>query len=650
MGLFSRLRTAIRGAADAPPAPAASAYDASRLVAQGHALVQTGRTDDALACYERAIASDGDCVEAHFALGNLQRDRRRLADAAAAYRRAAECRPELFAPHFNLGGVLRSLGDVDGAVASYRVAVALAPDFVDGHVELGHAELDAGHPSEAAASYRRALALAPQRADVLTSIGNAEAALGHLTQAADACSHALALAPDSADAHSGLGIALYRLGRLPQAISQFRHALALAPEHSDAWTGLLFTLSHDPTVGPDALYAEHLRYGRQFAMAVPAHRNDRDPERRLAVGFVSGDLRNHAVASFLEPVLVHLAGRPSMALLAYSNLPTGDAVTERLRGSFERWADVHALTDDALADRIRADGVDILIDLSGHTSGNRLPVFARKPAPVEVSWLGYLGTTGLAAVDYFLADRLLLPDAQFTAQFSEALVALPAFAAFFPPEDAPPVGPLPALRNGALTFGSFHRASKLQPAVVALWSRVLRALPDTRILLGGIAEEATAEIADRFAHEGIARDRLTFRRRSDAATYLAWHADVDVCLDAFPYTGGATTTSALWMGVPTLTLAGATPPWRQGAALLAHVGLSDFVAVDPEDFVSKAVALNARPDALSLVRAGLRERCGQSTLQRPDLIAAALERALRRMWRRWCAGLPPEAFAADTAT
>lgn len=239
---------------------------------------------------------------------------------------------------------------------------------------------------------------------------------------------------------------------MPQAIAQFRQALSLAPEHNDAWTGLLFTLSHDVTVGPDALYAEHVRYGRQFTMVVPAHRNVPEPERRLVVGIVSGDLRNHAVASFLEPVLVHLAGRPTMALCAYSNLPTGDAVTERLRGSFEFWADVYALTDDALADRIRADGIDVLIDLSGHTSGNRLPVFARKPAPVQVSWLGYLGTTGLAAVDYFLADRLLLPGAQFTAQFTEALVELPAFASFFPPEDAPPVGPLPALRNGGLTF------------------------------------------------------------------------------------------------------------------------------------------------------------------------------------------------------
>jgi predicted O-linked N-acetylglucosamine transferase (SPINDLY family) len=289
-----------------------------------------------------------------------------------------------------------------------------------------------------------------------------------------------------------------------------------------------------------------------------------------------------------------------------------------------------------------------LIDLSGHTAGNRLLTFALKPAPLQASWIGYPGTTGLRTVDYYIADRHFLPVEEFSCQFTEKLVFLPALAPFLPHEAAPPVNSLPALSNGYITFGSFNRLSKLRPSVIALWSRLLHAIPGSRMLLGGMPPEGQyTALIDWFAAEGINPARLDFRSRCGTEAYMALHHEVDMCLDAFPYTGGTTTAHALWMGVPTLTLAGPTAPSRQGAAILSHAGLAEFVAHDAAQFEQKGLFWAANIDRLAQLRFNLRSRCDDSAMHRPDLIAAGLENALRKMWQRWCQGLPPEAFESQ---
>jgi predicted O-linked N-acetylglucosamine transferase (SPINDLY family) len=263
--------------------------------------------------------------------------------------------------------------------------------------------------------------------------------------------------------------------------------------------------------------------------------------------------------------------------------------------------------------------------------------------------MGYPGTTGLRAMDYYLADRYFLPPGEFDSQFTEKLVYLPASAPFLPDKSAPPVNALPALSKGYVTFGSFNRLTKLRPSVIALWSRLLRALPDARMVLGGMPQEGSYDaLVEWFARKGIVRERLSFYARCDTAAYLALHHQVDMCLDTFPYTGGTTTNHALWMGVPTLTLAGHAPPGRQGAAMLGHVGLEAFVAEDAEDFQAKGLSWAGDLAALAAVRAGLRERCEQSPVRRPGAIAAGVESALRTMWQRWCAGLPAESFEVST--
>jgi predicted O-linked N-acetylglucosamine transferase (SPINDLY family) len=416
-----------------------------------------------------------------------------------------------------------------------------------------------------------------------------------------------------------------------------------------AHSNLLFCLNHSETLSAQALFAEHRRFADRFEAPLranwPQHNNSRNPERCLQVGFVSGDLRKHPVAQFLEPALAQLAQYPQLSLHAYYNHTIEDSVSQRLRGYLTHWHSIAGLSDAALAQKIREDGIDILYDLSGHTAKNRLLTFARKPAPLQVSWIGYPGTTGLSAMDYYQSDRFLFPDGRFDDQFIEKIVRLPAASAFLPSKDAPPVNALPALSNGYMTFGSFNRLSKISRSVVALWAQLLRALPDSRMLLGAMPQDGQNQtLIEWFAQEGIARERLDFHVRSDMERYLGLHHQVDICLDTFPYNGGTTTFHALWMGVPTLTLAGHTLAGWAGASILRHVGLEAFAAHDAADFVQKGLSWAGNLAALSDIRTGLRERYAKSARGQPAVVAASMERALRIMWQRWCAGLPTESF------
>jgi predicted O-linked N-acetylglucosamine transferase (SPINDLY family) len=295
------------------------------------------------------------------------------------------------------------------------------------------------------------------------------------------------------------------------------------------------------------------------------------------------------------------------------------------------------------------DGIDVLIDLSGHTALNRLPMFARKPAPVQVTWMGYPGTTGLRAMDYFFADPHFLPPGEFDRHFTEKLVYLPT-APFQPQRSAPPVNALPALANGFVTFGSFNRLGKLNASTVDLWSKLLREIPGSRMLLAGLDPQVDRRpLLRRFADRGIAEERLTLHDRCGVLTYLALHHQVDLCLDTMPYNGGTTTIHGLWMGVPTLTVAGPTPASRQGAAILGQMQLHEFIARDSRDFIARGLHWNRHLEELADLRSRLRDRWQASADRKPEVIAGAIDQALRRMWRRWCAQLPPESFSTSAA-
>jgi len=544
----------------------------------------------------------------------------RCADALALARGLTERYPKRGYGWKALGVLLMAQRETDGALAAMQMAVRLMPQDPEALRNLGVRLYEAERFSEAEHYLRRALKINP----------------------------------NSAALHNDLGVTLSHQSRVAEALTHFRRAIVSSAHESTSdsdlpRSSLLLGLSYDPSVDAESLFAEHCKAGEHIEgprPCWPRHSNDPDMNRRLKVGLVSGDLWNHSVANFIEPLLAQLQGRASIELHVYCNNDFEDAVTQRLRGYVQNWRPVLRLSDEQLAGQIMDDGIDILIDLSGHTSRNRLRAFARKPAPIQASWIGYPGTTGLRAMDYYLADQHFLPPGQFDRTFTEKIVHLPAAWGFQPHPNSPPVNRLPAVDAGFVSFGSFNRLNKLNPYTVRLWSRMLREVPTSKIVLGGIpADERRQAVTELFDAEGIVGERVAFFPRSTMETYLALHHQVDICLDTFPYTGGTTTNHALWMGVPTLTLVGQTPATRQGAANLGHLGLEGFTASDPDDFVRKGLFWSTEIAALAEVRRGLRDRWLGSPRRRPEIIASGLEAALRHMWRQWCQELPAQSFS-----
>lgn len=512
-----------------------------------------------------------------------------------------------------------------------------------------------GRMDEALSAVQEAARLLPGDAEVFCNLGVMFSKLKRFEEAEASLQEAVSINPKFDDSYLNLGFLYASMEKFPEAEAMFRRAVAESRpgdnvQNDMRHSSLLFLLSHNPAVPAAQLFAEHIAMGRWLEGPAgpgrPRHSNDPQPERPLKVGIVSGDLNSHAVANFIEPVLKDLQSRKGLELHAFYNNEIEDETSRRMRTYFAQWHAVSALTDLELVGLIKANAVDILIDLSGHTSFNRLRAFALKPAPIQASWLGYPGTTGLRAMDYYFADEHFLPTGQFDGSFTEKIAYLPAAWTFEPHVNAPPVNALPALAAGFVTFGSFNRLGKLNAFTIRLWSRLLRETPHSIIILAGIPlDERRQALTELFNAEGIVSQRIAFFHRSDMETYLALHNQVDICLDTFPYTGGTTTNHALWMGVPTLTLAGPTPASRQGAANLSHVGLEGFTASDPDDFVEKGRFWSTEIAALAEVRRGLRERWREAPLRQSATVAAGLDTALRHMWRRWCGHLPAQSFS-----
>jgi predicted O-linked N-acetylglucosamine transferase (SPINDLY family) len=616
----------------------------------GGVLQALDRLDEAAASCRRALELVPDNPMALNSFGIVLQRQGQLDEAAVHFRLALARLPDFAAAHRNLGQTLLAQGEVRAAEQHYRKAIELDACDAGAHVALGDLLRQGGRLNEVEVHYRRAFELRPDDPRTGNALGMLLQEQGRSDEALACHRRALAAAPDSVATLSSLAQAQFSLGQVDEAEASFREALRLRPDIAMLHSNLLhfLTLSR---AGEPATVAAHRAFGDRIGTPLrpfwPVHDNPRDPARRIRVGFVSADFFQHAVASFFEPILDYLSGCPDLELHAYFNGRIEDDVTERLRGRFAHWQSVATWSDDALFDAIRADGIDLLVDLSGHTGYNRLPVFARKPAPVQASWIGYPGTTGLAAVDYFLCDRFLLPPGRFDDQFVEKIVRLPGIAPFQPDPAAPPVNALPALENGYVTFGSFNRPNKLNRAVIALWARLLRTLPDARLLLGAMPAGGHETLRGWFETEGIAADRLAFHPRSGMADYLALHHRVDFCLDTFPYNGGTTTHHALWMGVPTLTLAGASMPGRVGVANLLQAGVEGFAVESADAFVERGLAWARNLPALAALRAGLREQLLRHPLRDPLRLSESVRLALRGMWTRHCTGQPVEAFEIE---
>lgn len=606
----------------------------------GNALAGLGKVDAAVASFQRAIALGGEGdARLHFNLGNAYRAAGRLDEAASAYRAAVGRAPDYAEAWSNLGATFLDLGEAGAAIEALSAAAGLDPGDRRIAYNLANAYMNAGALEDAAKGFRRVLAAAPDYTDAWINLGHVELDRGDGGAAERCFRRAIEIDPARAEAYVALaGVVADGAG---EAVDHRRAVLAMNPELPGVRSSLLMCLHYGPEASVEELRDEHFRFGERHAAPLKSvrvpRREVRDPDKRLRVGFVSADFRFHALAFLVLPLLKARDGVEWEAL-CYSSTRKSDAWTEAWRAASDGWRDVSRLDDAELSQTIRGDGVDVLVDLSGHAPGNRLLAFARKPAPVQVGWM-YVNTRGFEAMDYLIADRVHVPEGE-DHLYAECVVRLPNdYACFAAADYAPPVAASPALANGHLTFGSFSELTKITPGCVALWAAVLEAVPGSRFVLDnfllGRPEEA-ARLAAMFAAAGIPEERYEFLPGAPHADFLGHYAKLDAVLDTWPYSGGLTTCEALWQGVPTVTLRGERFCGRHSASHLTAVGLGELVAEDGAGFVAAARALTDDTGALSALRRGLRERLRASPLGDTEGFAADFTRALRAMWNRSC--------------
>jgi predicted O-linked N-acetylglucosamine transferase (SPINDLY family) len=535
---------------------------------------------------------------------------------------------------------LRRAGRMGEAIAAYRQALAIKPDYPAALVNLASALHLSGELDEAVALNLRALALRPDHVGTHNNLGLVLQDRGELDQAISHISRAVALAPDVADFRNNLGLALKAVNQLDGAIAAFHEAIRLNPDHPRAYSNLILAAHYDPDYQPaDVLAAARQfddRFVKPLAPARRPHANDRSPDRMLRIGFVSADLTSHAVGRCLLPLLL-AHDRAQVRVYLYSNVQLADVLTGALQARAHVWRDIAGLDDDRAAELVRTDQIDILIDLGLHTANNRLLLFARKPAPVQVSYLGYAGTTGVSTIDYRFSDPHLDPPGADLSGYSEQAIRLAhSYWCFHPVGQFPAVGPLPAQAGGGVTFGCLNNFCKVSTAALDLWAQVLAAVPGSKLLLHAPVGADLAAVRERFAAGAVDPGRVQFIGQQRWAEYIGTYQRIDIALDPFPYNGGVTTADALWMGVPAVTLVGQTAVGRAGASILSNANLPELIADSPRAYVRLAAALAADLSQLAAMRSGLRSRMTASRLMNAPRFAEDFEAALREMWRGWC--------------
>jgi predicted O-linked N-acetylglucosamine transferase (SPINDLY family) len=639
----------------------------------GELLRRAGRVDEAMASHRRAAQVDPDSADAPNGLGNCFRDKGDHESALAHFREAIARKPGFAEAHSNLGNALRSTGEIGASVAEHAEAVRLKPTSAEILNNYGIAMKECGRIDEAIAAFEKSVRIRPEYPEVLNNLGSALILRDRVEEAIDAFSRAARLNPEAAEVHNNLGNVLQKKGRLDESVEAYRRALALRPDYAETHSNLAINLSAQGRLDealesfgaamackPDSsqyhgnvLYTmhfhaeftarqileEHRRWNVKFGRPVAGSRlpftNDRNPDRRLRIGYVSPDFRHHPVGRFLVPLFRH-HDRSGYEIFSYSGVHSPDDLTGFLRSLSDHRRDTLSLSDARLAQQIRDDRIDVLVDLSLHMAFSRLMVFAHKPAPVQVTWLGYVSTTGLETMDYRLSDRFLDPPGA-EENYVEKTIRLPhCYWCYEPPEASPDVGPLPALLNGQVTFCCFNNFSKVTRPTLRLWAKILAAVPKSRLILHSHSGSHLNDVRQLFAGAGVSPDRVSFVGFQPTLEYLRQHQHVDIALDPFPYAGGTTTCDALWMGVPVVTLAGETAVSRAGVSLLNAVGLPELIARSPDDYVARAVALASDLPALADLRSSLRPRMLASPLTNGPQFARDMEETFRLMWTNWC--------------
>jgi protein O-GlcNAc transferase len=640
----------------------------------GTILLEQGKAIDAVVCFRQALRLNPNHANAHNNLGNAYKELGQFAEAAASFqealrlmptmarahnnlaltraaqgmpaqaleglRQALRLDPNLPDAHNNLGSALQSQGKLAEATMCFRQAVRLSPGFANALNNLGTALTLQGQLEEAISCFQHGLRLAPTHTDMHNNLGNAFLALGRCDEAAASFQGALRLQPNLAEAHANLGNVLKDQGQLEEALTCYARALELKPDYVTAHDNYVYTLNYRPGQDAAATLEEckawNGRHAAPLARFIRPHPNDKSPERRLRIGYVSPDFRYHPVGRFLLPLLAfHDHGR--FEIFCYSAVQVPDALTERCRSLADGWRSLVGLTDEQAAEVIRQDRVDILVDLPMHTMNNRLLVFARKPAPVQVTYLAYAGTTGMDALDYRLTDPYLDPPGQNDEVYAEKSVRLAdTYWCYEPVMDTLASSPLPALQTGQITFGCLNNFCKVTLPTLETWANLLNSMPGARLLLHTPRGKHRERVSATFEERGVGMRRIQFVDKMLEREYFSTYERIDIGLDPFPFGGGTTTCDALWMGVPVISLAGQTAVSRSGVSILSNVGLIELLAGNAEEYVRIAIGLAADLPRLSEMRAGLREQMQASPIMDGARFARSVEAAYRDMWRAWC--------------
>jgi protein O-GlcNAc transferase len=565
-------------------------------------------------------------------------DEGRLENAESVLRALCITAPEQFQPRYLLGYVLYRQTKLDAAVAVLEQAIEISQSSVDAYYALGRVQIDRSRFADAVTVLRRAVELAPARAPSWLSLADALAAAGEVDRAEDCYVRALELAPELAEVHYGYADLVFRLGRADEAIEHYRQALERKPRFKAAHTNLIYAMNFSDAASPEEIFREHVAWAQNYAehltsASEPPRRTARI-DKPLRIGYVSPNFRDHAVTYFFEPVMRH-HDPGTVAVYCYSDVRAPDSRTERLRRYRCVWRDTASLSDEELVRLVRNDGIDVLVDLTGHTKGDRLLAFARRAAPVQITWNGYMNTTGMSAMDYRITDVYADPPGTTDRFHTEMLLRMPEiFEPFEEPADEARIGPLPMLVRGFVTFASFNAVTKLTPRMLGLWARILRAVPSSRLLMLTVPEgRARRRIEEILAQHGIEASRLDMRSRVSHSEFIAAHNETDIALDTYPFHGVTTTAHTLWMGMPLVTLAGHTHGARVGVSMLTNVGLSHLIATSDEHYVSIAADLAHDVPQLLDLRATLRARMRHAPNMDGARFTRFLETAYLRIWR-----------------
>jgi predicted O-linked N-acetylglucosamine transferase (SPINDLY family) len=599
---------------------------------------QMDRREEAIDLALRSISLDGQRADFHYNLGLMLRNMGRLGESIEAFRQAIAINPDYPEAFNDVGIALASARRPEDAIECFRQALSLRSDFPEALNNLGSALGTIGKLNEAISACRQAVAIRGDFFPAYNNLGNALWVKGLLDEAMVACQTALHLRPNHAQAHSNLGNVFKEMGRPAEAVAGFRRAIEFNPNYVEAHSNLILAMQYDPGESAQSIIAELERFDEKHARplrkSIAAHENDRDPDRRLRIGYVSADFREHVCAHFIDPLL-RSHDHEQFEIFCYAQVERPDGRTARFQKMADGWRNTVAWPDAYMAEQIRQDKIDILIDLKLHTDANRLLTFAHQPAPVQLSWLGYPGSTGVQTIRYRFSDAQIESPESPPMPWEEAIKLPACFWCYDPLTTEPAVNELPALKSGRITFGCLNSFAKVNDRVLELWMRVLKATPGQLLLLApaGSSRKRIYEICDR---AGVNANRIEFVDRCGRAEYLKLYNQIDLGLDTFPYNGHTTSLDSLWMGVPMITMIGKTLVGRAAWSQLSNLDLKGFAARSEDEYVRLATILSGNLERLAEIRSGLRAKMQNSPLMNAAAFARGVETAYRDLWRRWC--------------